>query len=171
MIFLATSQINFLIANIDHVTNVSVLMQTANLLRGNILETWVIQNSDGKDPRTMMLVWDTGDSYGLTPSSSGFIDYVECDILVKDVAKVNRVIKIGTTLDKFIERNCQYIFLPCISYQLTQTYVCLFSTQTYNQMHGGHYVVNGNQLTTHLPFHRIDIPVDIGGTNSPVVHI
>ena len=156
---------------LDHVANFPYLTHIANVLRGQILENRVLQNSNLKASITMILVWETGALYGLTLFSSDFIDYVECDILVKDVAKVNRVIKIGTTLDKFIERNCQYIFLPCISYQLTQTYVCLFSTQTYNQMHGGHYVVNGNQLTTHLPFHRIDIPVDIGGTNSPVVHI
>ena len=40
----------------------------------------------------MVLVWDTGASYGLTPSRSYFIDYVRCDIPVKDVTKVNRVI-------------------------------------------------------------------------------
>ena len=27
-----------------------------------------------------------------------------------------------------------------------------------------------NQVTMHLPFHRIHIPVDICGTNLPVVH-
>ena len=37
-------------------------------------------------------------------------------------------------------------------------------------MHGGHSVVNGNQSTMHLPFHRIHIPVDLVGTNLPVVH-
>ena len=30
--------------------------------------------------------------------------------------------------------------------------------------------MHGNQVTMHLPFHRIHIPVDIGGTNLPVVH-
>ena len=147
MIFLATSQINFLIANIDHVTNVSVLMQIANLLRGNILETWVIQNSDGKDPRTMMLVWDTGDSYGLTFLRSDLIDYVECNIPVKDVTKVNRVIGIGTTIHKFNKINNQGIFLPCISYHPTQTYVRLLSPHNYLQMHSGNSVVHGNQVT------------------------
>ena len=47
------------------------------MLRGQILENPVLQNSHHKDPRTMMLVWDTGASYGLTPFSIDFIDYVE----------------------------------------------------------------------------------------------
>ena len=52
-----------------------------------------------------MLVWDTGASYGLTLFKSDFIDYVKCDIPVKYVNKVNRVIGIGKTLHKFIESN------------------------------------------------------------------
>ena len=119
----------------------------------------------------MMLVWYTGDSYGLTLFKSDYIDYVECDIPVKDVTKVNRVIRIGNTLHKFIESNGQDMFFPYISYQLTQTYVCLFSPHNYYQMYGGHSVVQGNQVTTHLPFHRIHIPVDLKGNNLPVVHI
>ena len=119
----------------------------------------------------MMLVWDTGVSYGLTLFRSDLIDYVECDIPVRNVTKVNKVIGIGTTLHKFIERNGQYIFLPCISYHLTQTDVRLFSPQYYHQMHGCHSVVHGNQVTMHLPFHSIPILVDLGGgANLPVVY-
>ena len=80
----------------------------------------------------MVSVWDTGDSYGLTLFRSDFIDYVECNIPVKDATKVNRIIGVGNTLHKFIERNGTYIFLPCISYHLNQKYVCLFSPQTYH---------------------------------------
>ena len=32
-----------------------------------------------KDPKTMVLIWDTGVSDGLTPFRSDFIYYVECD--------------------------------------------------------------------------------------------
>ena len=127
--------------------NVADLTKRANLLRGEILESWVLQNSDSKDPRTMMLVWDTGASYGLTPLSSDFIDHLKCDIPVKDVTKINRVIGIGTTLHNFIESNGLNIFLPCIFYYLTQTDVHLLSPQTYYQMHGGPSVVQGNQVT------------------------
>ena len=117
----------------------------------------------------MMLAWDTGASYGLTPFKSNFIDYVECDIMVKDVTKVNRVIGIVTNLHKFIESNGQDIFLPCTSYHLNQTDVRLFSPHTYHQMHGGHSVVHRNQVTMHLTFCRIHIPVDLGATNLTVV--
>ena len=88
-----------------------------------ILENRVLQNRDSKDPIMMMLVWDTGSLYGLTPFRSDFIDDVKCDIPVKDTTKVNRVIGIGTNLNKFTKRNGQYIFLPCISYHLNQIYV------------------------------------------------
>ena len=50
----------------------------------------------------MMLVWDTGALYWLTPLRSDFIDYIDCVIPVKDVTKVNRFIGIGTTCHKFI---------------------------------------------------------------------
>ncbi len=32
-----------------------------------------------RDPKTMVLIWDTGASAGLTPFRSDFIDYVEVD--------------------------------------------------------------------------------------------
>ena len=62
------------------------------MLRGHILENRVLQNSNGKDLRTMTLVWNTGSSYRLTLFRSDFVDYVDLNILVKDVTKVNRVI-------------------------------------------------------------------------------
>ena len=70
----------------------------------------------------------------------------------------------------FIESNGKDIFLPCISYNLTQTDVRLLSPHTYHQMHGGYSAVHVNQVTMHLPFRSINIPVDLGVTNIPVVH-
>ena len=64
----------------------------------------------------MMLVWYIGAPYGSTLIRSDFIDYVECNIPVKDVTKLSRVFGIGITLHKFIESNGQDIFLPFISY-------------------------------------------------------
>jgi hypothetical protein len=46
------------------------------------------------DPCSLILIWDTGASYGLTLFCSDFINYVECDIPVWDVTKVNKVIEI-----------------------------------------------------------------------------
>ena len=118
----------------------------------------------------MMLVWDTGSSYGWTPFRSDFIEYMECNIPIKDITKINRVIGIGTIINKFIESYGQDIFLSCIYYHLIQIYVCLLSPHNYHQMHGGHSMVNWNQVTMKFPFHRIHIPVDLDGTNLPVVH-
>ncbi len=49
------------------------------------------------DPKTLILIWDTGGSVGLTPFRSDFINYVECDIDIHDITKVNTIIGIGTT--------------------------------------------------------------------------
>ena len=75
----------------------------------------------------MMLVWDTGDSYGLTTFRSEFIDDVKCYITVKEVTRVNRLIGVGTNLHRFVDSNGQDIFLTCISYHLNQTDLRLFS--------------------------------------------
>ena len=85
----------------------------------------------------LILIWDTGASFGLTSFQSDFIDYVEADIAVKDVTKINHVIGIGTTLHKFKNNKGKDVFLPCVSYHLPTTDVRLFSPQTYHQMHGG----------------------------------
>ena len=42
--------------------------------------------------QNMALEWDTGDSFGLTPFKVEFVDEMECDIPVKDVTMVNKVI-------------------------------------------------------------------------------
>ena len=109
----------------------------------------------------MILVWDTGASYGLTPFRRDFINDVKCDLPAKDMPKMNRVIGIVTNIHKFIDSNGQYIFLPCISYHLTQTYVRLFSPHTYHQMHSGKSLVQGNQVTMKLSNDRIHIPIDL----------
>ena len=119
----------------------------------------------------MTLVWDTGALYVLTPfRRSDFIDYVKYDILFNDVTKVNRVIRIVTTIHRFMGSNGQDLFLTCISYHLTKIYVRLFFPHTYCQIPSGHYVVQRNKLTMRFPNHRINIPIDIGGDNLPVIH-
>ena len=155
---------------IEHIASVSDLTHRANMLRGQILENRVLQNSDCKYPRMMMLVWGTGSSYGLTPFRSDFVDYLKCDIMVKYVNKLNRSIGVVITLHKFIKSNGQDILLLCISYHLTETYVRIFSPQTYHQMYGGHYILQRNQVTMLFTFHSIHIPVYLVGTKLPVFH-
>ena len=40
----------------------------------------------------MMMEWDTGASFVLTPLKAEFVDNMECETSIKDVTKVNKVI-------------------------------------------------------------------------------
>ncbi len=127
---------------------------------------------DHLNPKTLILIWDTGASARLTPFWSDFIDYVKCEIDVRDITKVNKVVGIGTTLHKFVDNNGNHVHLPCVSYHLPTTDVRLFSPQIYPQLYGGHSVVNGNEVV--MKFCKkgvsISIPIDRNATNLPVVH-
>ena len=79
-----------------------------------LCQSYVTQRLSNLDPNTLILIWDTGTSFGLTQLRSDFIDYVKCDISVKDVTKVNGVIGIGTTLHKIVETNGKDVFLSYI---------------------------------------------------------
>ena len=122
------------------------------------------------ESRSLILIWDTGASYGLTPFCSDFIDYVECDIPVRDVTKVNKVIGIGTTIHKFTDINGNPVFLPCVSYHLPQTDVRLFSPQTYHQMHGDYSEFYGQSIKMKLRTSSIHIDIIWDQANLPVVH-
>ena len=95
--FLKFPQLMSTFHKVDHVVNVNALLKRVNLLYENL----VIQQGSFKDPQTLMLAWDTDASFGLTPFRSDFIDYMKCNIPVKDVNKVNRIIGVGTTIHKF----------------------------------------------------------------------
>ncbi len=110
---------------IDHKKNISSCIAQVATLWG-MFENLPV--GGGKlDPCSLILIWDKGKSYGLTPFCSDFINYMECDIPVWDVTKVNKVIGIGTTLHKFMDTDGKPVFLSCVSYHLPQTDVCLFS--------------------------------------------
>ena len=129
--------------------------------------------SNHLDPKTLIFIWDTGGSAGLTPFCSDFIDYVECDIEVRDVTKVNKVIGIGTTLHKFVDAAGKDVYLPCVSYHLPSTDVRLFSPQVYHQIYGGHSIVNGDEVVMRICDERgpitIAIPIDKEVSNLPIV--
>jgi hypothetical protein len=103
-----------------------------------------------------------GASYGLTP-------FRKCDIPVKDVTKVNKVIGIGTTLHKFTDTNGLPVYLSCVSYHLPETDVCLFSPQTYHQMHGGYSEVYGDCIKMLLKTSTIKIKIVREQHNRPAV--
>jgi hypothetical protein len=117
------------------------------------------------------LIWDMGASFGLTQFCSDFIDYVECDIPVWDVAKVSKVIEIETMLHKFTNTDGKSVFLPCISYHLPQTDVRLFSSHTYHKMHGGYSKVYGQSIWMKLCTSTISIDIVQDLTNLLVVNI
>ncbi len=102
------------------------------------------------------------------PFRSDFMDYVEVDFEVRDVTKANKVVRIGTTLHKFVDDNGKDVYLPCVSYHLPTTDVRLFSPQTYHQLHGGSSTVDGgaNVCMRLRGWHpNITIPIVCGGTN------
>jgi hypothetical protein len=125
---------------------------------------------DGRlDPRSLILIWDTGALFGLTLFRSDFIDYVECDIPVHDVTKVNKVIGIGTTLHNFTNTNENFVYLPCVLYHLPETDVRLFSPQTYHQIPGGYSEVYGQSVQMKLHTSTIATGISRDLTNLPVV--
>ena len=91
------------------------------ILHGSILENSLHHSGERKDPRKFILIWDTGALYELNTFIIYLIDYLKCDIPVKDVTNINKVIGIDNTLNKFINSNGKEVFLPCVFYHLTQT--------------------------------------------------
>ena len=149
-------------STVDHVKNAQSCVNRANALRGTYGGTYEnrISFSTGlQDPKSLILIWDTGASYGLTPFRSDFIDYVKCEIPVRDVTKVNTVVGIGTTLHKFTDINGNPAYLPCVSYHLPETDVRLFSPQTYHQMHGGYSEVHSDCIRMLLKTSTIEQPL------------
>ena len=121
------------------------------------------------DPKSLLLIWDTGAFYGLTPFRSDFIDYVACTIPVRDVTKVNTIIGIGTTLHKFTDTLGLPVYIPSLSYPLPKMDVRLFSPHTYHQMHGDYSEVHSNCIKMLLKTSEIQIPIVKEKHNIPVV--
>jgi hypothetical protein len=119
---------------VDHVKNAQSCVNRVNTHRGTYGGTYENHTSFStglQDPKSLTLIWDTGASYGLTPLRSDFIDYVKCEIPVRDVTKVNTVVGIVTTLHKFTDINGNPVYLPCVSYHLPrQMFVCSLLKRT-----------------------------------------
>jgi len=166
--FLQLSRLLSQFRSVDHEKNISSCIAQVAALRGTFENRSV--SGGPKDPCTLILIWNTGASFGLMPFRSDFIDYVECDIPVRDVTKVNRVVGIGNTIHKFMNTNGNPVFLPCVSYHLPQTDVRLFSPQTYHQMHGGYSEVYGQSIQMKLRSSSILIDIKRDHANFPIVH-
>ncbi len=91
-------------STVDHVKNAQSCVNRVNTLCGTYGGTYENRSSFStglQDPNSLILIWVTGASYGLTQFWSDFIDYVKCEIPVRDVTTVNTVVGIGTALHKF----------------------------------------------------------------------
>jgi hypothetical protein len=114
--FLQLSRFLSQFQSIDHEKNISSCIAQVAALWGTFENCSV--GGATKDPCTLILIWDSDASFGLTPFHSDFIDYKECDIPVWDVTKVNKVIGIGTTIHKFTDIYGNPVVLPCVYYHL-----------------------------------------------------
>ena len=101
---------------------------------------------------------------------SDFVGYVMCDVPVKYITNITRVVSIGTNLQKIINSDIKEVFLPCVSYHIIQTDVLLLSPQTYQHIHGGYYEVYGYRVSMYLTCHQIHITVDREQKNLPIVY-
>jgi hypothetical protein len=159
-------------STVDHVKNAQSCVNCVHTLRGTYGDTNENRSSFSTgplDPKSLILIWDMGASYGLTPFWSDFIDYVKCEIPVRDVTKVNTVVGIGTTLPKFTDINGNPVYLPCVLYHLPKTDARLFSPQTYHQMHGGYSEVHSNCARMPLKTSTIEIRIVREEHNLPIV--
>ena len=102
-----------------HVSQIKLALDRVALLCGTFEMHHLASDSDHLDPKTLILIWDTGASAGLTPFRSDFIKYVECEIDVRDITKVNKVTGIGTMLHRFVDTKSNDVYLPCGSYHLS----------------------------------------------------
>jgi hypothetical protein len=159
-------------STVDHVKNAQSCVNRVHALRGTYGGTYETQcphTNDLLDPKSVILIWDMGGSHGLTLFRSDFIDNVKCEIAIRDVTKVNKVVGIGTTLHKFTVIKGFSVYLPCILYHIPETDVRLFSPQTYHQMHGGYSEVYGNCVRMLLKTSTINIRAVREEHNLPVV--
>ncbi len=163
--FLQLNRLLSTFSTVDHVKNAQSCVnhvKTHPGTYGGTYENCTSYSTGLQDPKSLILIWDTGASYGLTTFWSDFIDYVKCEIPVRDVTKVNTVVRMGTTLHKFTDINGKPVYLSCVLYHLHETDVCLFSPQTYHQMHGGYSEVHSNCICMLLKTSTIEVQIVSG---------
>ena len=98
--------------------------------------------------------------YRKTPFKADFIDYMECEIPVKDITKVKIVIVIGKITHKYWINKGYGFYPPCVSYHIKKADTGLFSTKNYNHTQGGKSIIYGDRVDMHLIGHELVIPID-----------
>ena len=104
------------------------------------------------------------------------MDYVECDIDVKDISKLNKVIRFDTTSNKFTTTNGDLLCVPALSCHLPSADIWTFSPQAYHHLHGCSNELDGDKVVMHLkqqpdmPIrHDIRIPIEHHQSNLPII--
>ena len=105
----------------------------------------------------MMLALDTGASFVLTSFKSEFVDNLQCDIPIKYISKVNKVIGIGTTIQNINNSKRDDVYLLCLMYHLPKAEISLFSPQTYYEMHGENRRIYSEIVEMNLSGHEVVI--------------
>ena len=107
----------------------------------------------------------------MTHFHADFIDYVECNINVKNISKLDKIIGFGTTLHKFIAMNNDLL-----SYHHPSTDVHLLSPQANHQLHGGSSELDGDKVLMNLRQQSdtsigcdVTIPIKHHQSNLPIV--
>ena len=134
---------------------------------------WSYQSASSGATRSVtntMLVWDTGALIGLTPFRSDFIDYLPLDgVTVKDIARANTVLGIGTIMWKLPTTKGHPVFIPAVAYHMPDCDIRLFSPQSYFNLHGGDATVTAWSVVMRLPDnHVVNIPIN-STVNLPVI--
>ena len=154
----------------DHAQNVETLCQWLDILSDRSLDNKTYNDHENKTPKDLVLIWDTGESFGLTPFRNDLIDYAEADIPVKDVTNINRVIGIGTTIHKFQNNQGKDVFLTFFSYHLPTTDVSLFYPQTYHQINGRHSRLIGDSVEIYCKGNIIVMTIRCVQANLPIFY-
>jgi len=117
-----------------------------------------------------ILVWETGASTGLTTFCSDFIDYLQLDgVTVKDIARANSVLGIGTIMWKLPTTKGHPVFIPAVAYHMPDCDIHLFSPQSYFNLHRGDVTVTAWSVVMRLPDnHVVNISID-STVNLPVI--
>ena len=111
----------------------------------------------------MILAWDTGASFGLTPFKADFVDYMECEITVKDVTKVNKIIGVETPIHKFKSTKGENVYLPHMSYHLPMDGIHLLNTKPYHHMYRVNSIIYSERVEINLSRHELVIQMDRKG--------
>ena len=95
---------------------------------------------------------------------------MRCNVPLKELTKVNTGIGVGIKIHKFVDANGKDVFLPCVSYYLSTTYVRLFSPQTYDHLHGAHSIIKVFNVQVVMKNHNLIIPINRQEANLCIIY-